>query len=122
MDQTEGIKQVITDFVKGGDTGNVTLLNSVLHNDFTVASNNFMGTEGITIINKKEYLSKIKSGEFGGIPRKFHIENIDQNESIASVKLRIESSEFDFMSYNSVVLDTDQNWKIIHNLAVVKAK
>lgn len=42
------------------------------------------------------------------------IENIDQNETIASVKLRIKSSENDFFSYNSLVLDIDNEWKIIN--------
>ena len=76
----------------------------------------------ITIIDKKEYLNKIKSGVFGGLPRKMKIEEIDQSGIIASAKLRIESSENDFISYNSLVLDTDNEWKIINNLAIVKAK
>lgn len=50
------------------------------------------------------------------------IEEIDKTGTIASVKLRIESSENDFISYNSLVLDTDNEWKIINNLAVVKTK
>jgi hypothetical protein len=81
-----------------------------------------MGTSGITIIDKNEYLTKIKRGVFGGLPRKMKIEEIDQSGIIASVKLRIESSENDFISYNSLVLDTDNEWKLINNLAVVKAK
>jgi hypothetical protein len=36
--------------------------------------------------------------------------------------LRIESSGNDFISYNSIVLDTDNKWGIINNLAVVTAK
>lgn len=81
-----------------------------------------MGTAGITIIDKKEYITKIKSGVFGGLPRTMKIEKIDQTGIIASVKLRIESTENDFISYNSLVLDADNQWKIINNLAVVKAK
>ena len=36
-----------------------------------------MGTSGITIIDKNEYLNEIKSGVFGGLPRKMEIEQID---------------------------------------------
>lgn len=122
MEETAKIKQAITDFVKGGDNSDIYLLDKVLHKDFRVTNNGFMETAGITIIDKKEYLSKIKSGVFGGIPRKMKIEQIDQTGTIASVKLRIESSENDFISYNSLVFDTDNQWKIINNLAVVKAK
>lgn len=122
MSDNDRIKQAIIDFVKGGDNSDVGLLDSVLHKDFQVTNNGFMGTSGITIIDKKEYLNKIKSGVFGGLPRKMKIEKLDQSGIIASVKLRIESSENDFISYNSLVLDTDNKWKIINNLAVVKAK
>ena|SRR5690606_10870687 len=122
MNDTEQIKQAIIDFVKGGDNSDVQLLNEVLHKDFRVTNNGFMGTSGVTIISKNEYLDNIKSGVFGGLPRKMEIEQLDQSGKIASIKLRIESSENDFLSYNSLVLDTDNKWKIINNLAVVNAK
>ena len=122
MTDTEKIKKTITDFVKGGDESNFELLNKVLHKDFRVTNNGFMGTIGVTIINKEKYLSNINEGIFGGLPRIMIIEGIDQNQTIASVKLRLESSENNFVSYNSLVLDTDNEWKIINNLAVVEAK
>ena len=50
------------------------------------------------------------------------IENIDVCDTISIVKLRLESSENDFISYNSLVLDNDKEWKIINNLAIVKSK
>lgn len=122
MNENDRIKQAIIDFVKGGDHSDIELLDKVLHKDFRVTNNGFMGTSGVTIINKNEYLNKIKSGIFGGLPRKMKIEELDQSGIIASVKLRIESSENYFISYNSLVLDTDNQWKIINNLAVVTVK
>ncbi|WAC02914.1 nuclear transport factor 2 family protein [Lacinutrix neustonica] len=122
MDETERIKQTIIDFVKGGDNSDVGLLDKVLHEDFRVTNNGFMGTYGVMIIDKKEYLNKIEKGIFGGLPREMEITELDRSGKIASVKLRIESSENDFISYNSLVLDTDNEWRIINNLAVVKAK
>ena len=118
---TDKIIQTITDFVKGGDNSDTTLLDKVLHKDFRVTNNGFMGTSGVTIIDKQKYLANIKDGIFGGLPRKMAIENIDVSETIASVKLRLESSENHFVSYNSLVLDTDNEWKIINNLAVVES-
>lgn len=122
MNDIERIKEAITDFVKGGDTSDIELLNKVLHKDFRVTNNGFMETVGVTILDKNDYLNNIKSGVFGGIPRKMTIEEIDQSGIIASVKLRIESLENNFISYNSMVLDMDNEWKIINNLAVVTAK
>lgn len=81
-----------------------------------------MGTQGITIINKNEYLDKVKNGIFGGLLRKMKIESVEQSGIITSVKLRIESSENNFISYNSLVLDADNRKKIMNNLAVIKAK
>ncbi|MBT1702853.1 nuclear transport factor 2 family protein [Chryseosolibacter indicus] len=119
---TDKVKQAVTDFVKGGDNSDVMLLDKVLHKDFRVTNNGFMGTAGVTIIDKQKYLANIKEGIFGGLPRKINIENIDVNETIAVVKLRLESSENHFVSYNSLVLDTDNEWRIINNLAVVESK
>ena len=122
MQTTEKIKQAITNFVKGGDNSDTELLDKVLHIEFRVTNNGFMGTAGVTIIDKKKYLANIKEGIFGGLPRKMTIESIDHSKTIAMVKLRLESSENDFVSYNSLVLDTDNEWKLINNLAVVEAK
>jgi hypothetical protein len=122
MTKAEKITQSITDFVKGGDSSDIELLDKVLHNDFRVTNNGFMGTTGVTIIDKQKYLSNIKDGIFGGLPRKMTIESIDDSETIAMVKLRLESSENYFVSYNSFVLDTHNEWKLINNLAVVETK
>ena len=122
MENRKKIEQTITDFVKGGDNSNVDMLNKVLHKDFRITNNGFMGTLGVTIIDKQQYLLNIKEGVFGGLPRVMKIETIDSNETIAMVKLCLESSENHFISYNSMVLDTDNEWKIINNLAVVESK
>ena len=122
MNNKEKIEQAITDFVKGGDNSDTLLLDKVLHADFRVTNNGFMGTPGITIIDKEKYLANIKAGVFGGLPRKMTIESLDSSETIAMVKLRLESAENHFVSYNSLVLDLDKEWKLINNLAVVEAK
>lgn len=122
MTKKEKIEQAITNFVKGGDNRDTVLLDKVLHRDFRVANNGFMGTAGVTIIDKQKYLSNIKEGIFGGLPRIMLIESIDDSDTVAIVKLRLESSENYFLSYNSLVLDIDNEWKLIHNLAVVAPK
>ena len=122
MQTTEKIIQAITNFVKGGDNSDTELLDKILHTEFRVTNNGFMGNAGVTIIDKKTYLENIKNGIFGGLPRKMTIESIEDSETIAMVKLRLESSENYFVSYNSLVLDIDNEWKLINNLAVVEAK
>lgn len=121
MTKREQIELVITAFVKGGDHSDLNLLKTVLHDDFRVMSSGFMGIPGTTIIDKNKYLSNIKEGIFGGLPRKMRIERIDDFGTIANVALWLESSEHQFVSFNSLVLDVDNKWKIISNLAVVEA-
>jgi hypothetical protein len=122
MTTIDKIEQAITNFVKGGDNSDTILLDSVLHKDFRVTNNGFMGSSGVTIIDKERYLANIQSGVFGGLPRVMKIESIDHSETIAMVKLRLESAENYFVSYNSLVLDIHNEWKLINNLAVVEAK
>ena len=122
MNSEDKIRKVVSDFVRGGDTSDVGLLDQVLHADFRVTNNGYMGGSGVTIIDKKTYLKNIQSGIFGGLPRTMQIEQVDEEGTIASVKLRLESEENSFVSYNCLVLDADQQWKMIHNLAVVKSK
>lgn len=122
MTQTEKITQAITHFVKGGDNSDTQLLDSVLHKDFRVTSNNFLGEPGIAILNKQQYLDNIEKKVFGGLPRKMKIEMIDESETIAIVKIRLESEKNDFVSYNSMVLDTDNQWKLVNNHVIVEAK
>ncbi len=122
MTTTAKIEQAITNFVRGGDNSDIVLLGKILHKDFRITNNGFMGTPGVTLIDKQKYLSNIREGIFGGLPRKMTIESIDHSKTIAMVKLRLESSENYFVSYNSLVLDTDNDWKLINNLAVVEGK
>ncbi len=60
--EKDRIRQAITDFVKGGDQSNIEILDKVLHKDFRVTNNGFMGTKGVTIIDKQKYLSNIREG------------------------------------------------------------
>src|SRR5688572_24840505 len=67
MTATEKIEQAITNFVRGGDNSDTVLLDKVLHKDFRVTNNGFMGTSGVTLIDKQKYLSNIRDGIFGGL-------------------------------------------------------
>ena len=81
-----------------------------------------MGKPGVAVIDKQEYLKNIETGIFGGLPRKVVIDSIDLAGTIGMVKVYLESIENNFVSYNSFVLDADNEWRLINNLAVVIAK
>lgn len=119
MTQSQKITQAISDFVKGGDERNIEKLDKVLHKDFRITNNGYMGTPGVTIIDKQKYLSLIQDKTFGGVPREMTILLIDETQTIAMVKLKLVSAENIFYSFNSLVLDSEKEWKLIHNLAIV---
>jgi hypothetical protein len=119
MTEEQRLENAMLDFIKGGDHRDVALLDHVLHNDFRVTNNGFMGKPGVTVIDKQQYLKNIETGVFGGLPRQVSIDSIDLAGTIGIVKVRLESSENSFVSYNSFVLDLDNKWRLINNLAVV---
>jgi hypothetical protein len=44
--------------INGGDNSDVELLDQVLHADFRVTNNGYMGAAGLTVFDKKAYLDK----------------------------------------------------------------
>ena len=88
MTTTPKIEEAITNFVKGGDNSDTVLLDKILHDNFRVTNNGFMGSSGVTIIDKEKYLANISSGVIVVLPRVMNIERIDHSETIAMEKLR----------------------------------
>ena len=122
MTEEKRLEKAMLEFIRGGDHSDVKLLDHVLHKDFRVTNNGFMGKPGVAVIDKQEYLKNIETGIFGGLPRKVVIDSIDLAGTIGMVKVYLESIENNFVSYNSFVLDADNEWRLINNLAVVIAK
>jgi len=118
----EKIEQAVTNFVRGGDNRDTILLEKVLHKDFKFTNTAHLKTSGVTIFDKQKYLANIESGTFETLPKKITIERIEENDTIAMVKLLLESSENYSVSYNSLVLDSDNEWKLTNNLAFVIEK
>jgi hypothetical protein len=114
---TEKIEQAVINFIRGGDNRDTLLLENVLHKDFQFTNMNSIKTLDYSLCDKQNYLSSIKLGFLGELPRKISIERIDLKESRAMVKLLLESTESYSVSYNALVLDLDNEWRVTNNLA-----
>ncbi len=101
---TEKIEQAIINFIRGGDNRDEQLLEKVLHEDFRFTNMNSIKNSEESLCDKPCYLSRIKQGLLGELPRKINIERIDLKDSMAMVKLLLESTE----SYSGF----GQWWKI----------
>ena len=113
----EKIEQAVINFIRGGDNRDTQILENVLHKDFRFTNMNSTSTLDDNLFDKQDYLSSMKQGLLGELPRKISIERIDLKDSIAIVKLLLESTESYSVSYNALVLDFDNEWRITNNLA-----
>lgn len=120
MDKNGKIVTQVTKFIKGGDNSDTDMLKLVLHDDFTNVQNGFFDQVGVFIINKAKYLSLISDKIFGGIPREMEIVSIDIAGNIAMVKANLRSEKLIFVSFISLIMENNEEWKIIGNFPYVE--
>jgi hypothetical protein len=115
------VKEAVADFVRAGDTNDVTLLDHVLHTHFQNVQDGFFEEQGVFVFSKEEYKTLVKTKRFGGSPRKIYFEAVDITGKIAHVKVRLES---EFLVFHSVLLlgNEGERWTIIHNIPTVEKK
>ena len=110
MDEKKAIETAVRTYIEGGDSQNVTLLETVLHDNYRVIIND---TKENTIkeLDKTTYLGFIEKKIFGGEPRKIEIESIEISNGLnASVKLRMTSSKATFYSQFSLAKINEKWW------------
>lgn len=112
----ENIIKLITQFIQGGDNSDIVMLDRILHKNFTNTQNGFFEQKGVFVLDKKKYLSLISDGVFGGTPRTINIEFIEIAQTIALAKVILKSKRLSFTSFISLIIDADNEWKVIGNL------
>lgn len=115
------IKQAIEAFVKGGDTNDLNLLETVVHPQYQNIQDGLFEEKGIYIFSKTDYLDLVAKKTFGGSPRTIRYESIEQSGNIAIAKVALESHYLLFSSTIICVCEGD-NWKVIGNIPVVEVK
>lgn len=121
MTQQKEIIHTIADFIKGGDQSDIKKLDEVMHSQFRNVQNGFLEEKGLTIIDKDKYLSLIGQKIFGGLPREMDIVSLDRAGTIAVAKVLLKSPKLKFISFISLVLDEQGNWKVMDNFPYVES-
>ncbi len=115
----EQIKKTISQFATAADYQDPIIMEEVLDANFRVVMNGLFGSEGVAIMTREEYLSKIKNKEFGGEKRELTIANVTINGKTANALVTFRVSKMTFVSTLLLVLTTDGRWKLVADLPSV---
>ncbi|MEO6168371.1 MAG: nuclear transport factor 2 family protein [Chitinophagales bacterium] len=116
----EQVEAAIENFVKGGDERNTAMLEAVLHPDFRVTINRFMGKDDVTVITREAYLSMITAGKIGGEKRNIKIISIDVQDHLAVAKVILTSTAMKLTSNLQFVKDIKGSWLLINDMPLVE--
>ena len=121
MNTTEQIKEAVADFVRAGDTNDVTLLDRVLHTRFQNVQDGFFEEQGVFVFTKADYKKLVGTKRFGGVARTIKFKDVEVFGKLAHVKVRLES---DVLIFNSSLLLTneDDRWTVMHNIPSIERK
>jgi Putative lumazine-binding len=117
-----GIEIALNAFIKGGDEVDIAKLESVLHPDYRSTINQFMGQEGVTILNRGTYLSMTRDGKIGGSPRTYQVVQYQSLGHTAHIQVHMESAKLIFDNFLSFVQDKAGKWWLINDAATAKPK
>lgn len=116
QEQNQSIEKTILEFAEAADNRDISVLTSVLHDEFRVTLNHILGAEKVTILTKPLYLEMTKSGKIGGDKRKIEIVSIDQTENNAIAKVSLSGNVLNFISYYLLIKNPSGKWQILHDL------
>lgn len=116
----KAVKATFMEYVKGADQSDATALEAVLHPDFRSAVNQLFGADGVSVMDKATYLELTKTKKIGGTKRKIEIEQVDINNSIATIKAVLTSDELKFTGYYSLVQDKAGKWWVLQDMPVIE--
>jgi hypothetical protein len=111
------ITQVINNYAQGTATADTKIIDHAFHHDFRVIA---LTKEGPRVIDKATYLSLLKDGKIGGIPRKLEVKHIEVQDKTAHARISLTSDKVVFNDQLQFIQEP-QGWKIINNLTEVTA-
>lgn len=117
--EEEAIEKVIIAFAKAADKNDAEKLSTYLDDNYRIVMNRLFGAEGVSIVNKEDYLAKIESKEWGGDKRKVTIEQITINGNTASAHVTLKGEKATFVSLFMLIKDAEGNWKLVSDTPTI---
>ncbi len=116
------LKERVSTFIEAGDTRDLSALEEVLHADFRVLVNQFMGGPDVTLINKEAYIGMVRDEKIGGLARSIEFRHLSIHDHTAVVEVHLESEAALFDSFITLVKDQEGQWQVISDAAYFQPK
>ncbi|MFK7934629.1 MAG: nuclear transport factor 2 family protein [Saprospiraceae bacterium] len=116
------ISEVIHTFSMAVDQRQVKAADGVLHADFRALVNQFMGSDGVTVLPKSAYLDMLKQEKIGGDQRQVKVHSINLTNNVAVARVTFTGKELVFHTFIQLVEDKKGNWLIISDMPNVEVK
>lgn len=113
MDPSEkAAKAAVTEFITAADVQDVTRLKAVLNPVFRASVNQFMGSAGVTIIDRETYLAMVGDKKLGGTPRTVAFKSVEVVGHTAFVRANLDSDALHFEAMLTLAQDKLGDWTI----------
>lgn len=110
---SEQIALAVKAFAKSADKQDVEKMDQVLHKEYRTVANRLFGSEEVSIIDKKTYLSMMREGKLGGDKRKVKIGEIKVIGNNAMVEATFTGEKLIFETFLQLAKDASGEWKVI---------
>ena len=117
--EKQKIEQLVHAFSEAASEADVTTMDKLLHPEFRVVINQFMGSPEVTIMNKTAYLEGMKVGKIGGKPHTLKVESVEVNGHTAVAKAQMSSEAMTMNIHFSVVQNPEGEWSLIEDFPFV---
>lgn len=107
-------------FAEAASAANIEAMDAILHSDFRVILNQFMGSPDVTIMTKDAYLAGMKAGKIGGTPHEMKVGKVKILGHTAIAQATMTSEAMTMNIHFSFVQNPDGDWKLIGDLPFVE--
>ncbi|MFK7929725.1 MAG: nuclear transport factor 2 family protein [Myxococcota bacterium] len=108
----------VESFILAGDSQDVPALEAVLHKDFRVVA---QMPDGVSVMPRSQYISLIRGGKIGGVPRTTVFDVVMHSGDLATVKGRLDSSAAHF-DCTWTLARGDRGWQVIQDAVAFSPK